>query len=344
MKKILITGFYKSHTDEFYFKSTVLQVVSSLYSLIQCLRSLNYDVEVRPVKPGENLKHFDDVIVYIGNPSSFSTPYTYGALYAISNRPDCIIAFDDWQISEILKNYNNYNEENIQRKFLIEMNKTTTDEVKPFIKDIMKGVEIVKNLQNKTLVTTFEGGNPELLFARNKIPPAIFTFNPNPYHINKKPNKILSSPKERVFNFAGLCQKETKKWLKAQKIEETGWELKLYGSRKDGQDRVVEQQMVQIYSEQWGILMAGYYHAGSGWWRARPLQVADAGSILIGEPSEMIILYNDFELSNIRPIDLIDKTDNQLKEIAAAQKEALYKTHPLDKEVTKQELLKCLMS
>jgi len=147
-----------------------------------------------------------------------------------------------------------------------------------------------------------------------------------------------------VVHFAGLIQDKTKKWLKAQGINDYDWPLMKYGSRKDGQDRVTEDVMVNIYASHWGILMPGYFHAGSGWWRARPLQVADAGSILIGDPTEMMIYYGDERLASIKASDLIDMCDQELIDLATAQREALYKLHPLDKEVEKMELNACLKS
>ena len=88
--------------------------------------------------------------------------------------------------------------------------------------------------------------------------------------------------------------------------------------------------------------MPGYFHAGSGWWRARPCQTADAGSILIGEPKEMILYYKDAQLANLRAIDLVCKSDRELEEIANAQREALYRNHPLDKAVQQAELSEVL--
>lgn len=88
--------------------------------------------------------------------------------------------------------------------------------------------------------------------------------------------------------------------------------------------------------------MAKYYHSGSGWWRARPAQCADAGSILIGDPAELFIYYRDEELSSILPMDLVDMTDKQLTDFSQAQKEALYYNHPLNKEVEQEELSRVL--
>ena len=90
--------------------------------------------------------------------------------------------------------------------------------------------------------------------------------------------------------------------------------------------------------------MPGYFHAGSGWWRARPLQVADAGSILIGEPKEMMLYYGDEGLANIRAADIVEMSDRMLDQIACDQKAALYKMHPLNKDIQKSEIEACLKS
>ncbi len=340
--KILITGMNKLQCTEDFYASQQLKVVPSHYSLIRCLRDMGHDVEQRVVNIGENLDQYDQVIVYIHNPAGFAA-FVYNALYAISRRPDCILAFDDWQTDSIYTGLISLREpEKLFRKYVLEGHTQIPDNVTSYEKDFVAAIDLVASKTNRMLISAFRGGDPTLLldYPRNRI----FTYNPNPYHLNRKPNTLVQEPKERVFNFAGLMQDKTKKWLKAQGINDNDWPLMKYGSRKDGQDRVTEDVMVNIYSCHWGILMPGYFHAGSGWWRARPLQVADAGSILIGDPDEMFIYYEDERLADVKAKDLVDMSDKQLQELAAAQKEALYRLHPLDRNVEKAELNQCLKS
>jgi hypothetical protein len=97
--------------------------------------------------------------------------------------------------------------------------------------------------------------------------------------------------------------------------------------------------MVQVIARDWGCLMPGYEHAGSGWWRARPLQCADAQSILLGDRKELEVYYGaDFPYLELRASDLVDATYADLVLIADAQREALYRLHPLDKLVQHFEL------
>jgi hypothetical protein len=142
--------------------------------------------------------------------------------------------------------------------------------------------------------------------------------------------------KLRMFNFASLVQSQTKKWLKKQNVKD--WQVEYFGSKADGQRRLGESDMVRVYAEQWGCLMPGYPHAGSGWWRARPLQVADAGSILIGDPKEMFIYYRDQELASLTAGDVEKMNLKQLIMTAEYQRESIYKHHRLDKGVQQLEL------
>lgn len=333
--KILITGMNKQQCTENFYKTSQLKVMPSHLSLIACLRDMGHTVEQRIVTIDEDLSEYDRIICYIHNPSGFAG-FVYNGLWLINEYPDCILAFDDWQTDSIYKGLTALeNPEKLFRPYVKDGHKHVPDNIEDYEKQLLNGIEIVKSKKNKMLISAFAGGNLSLLIDYPKE--LMFSFNPNPYHINLSSNfNPLFEEKQKVFNFAGLIQDKTKKWLKAQNIGD--WPLKKYGSRKDGQDRVIEPEMVNIYGQQWGILMPGYFHAGSGWWRARPLQVADSGSILIGDWKEMVLYYDDDELASLKASDIIKMSDKQLEDVAEAQKRAIYTTHPLDKSVTQEEL------
>lgn len=339
--KILITGMNKQQCTENFYKTSQLKVMPSHLSLIACLRDMGHEVDQRIVTIGENLDSYDKVIVYIHNPSGFAG-FVYNGLYTIStvSPSKLVLAFDDWQTDSIYKGLTALRDPaKMFRKYVKDGHQHIPDNIESWEGILMNGLDLVESKSNPMLISAFAGGDLGLLIDYPKE--LMFSFNPNPYHINLSSNfNSLFEEKERVFNFAGLIQDKTKKWLKAQN---TGsWPMKKYGSRKDGQDRVIEPEMVNIYGQQWGILMPGYFHAGSGWWRARPLQVADSGSILIGDPKEMMLYYNDEYLAGIKASDIVDMTDSQLEDLAAAQKQAIYTTHPLDKGVTQDELRRVL--
>jgi len=339
---ILITGMNKLQCSKDFYLEQQLKVIPSHYSLIRCLEDMGHTVTQRHVEIGETLDEFDEVIVFIHNPSGFAG-YVYNALWAISQVPNCILAFDDWQTDSIYSGLVALKDPaKLFRQYVKDSHKFVPADVEKYERTFLESIDKVESKTNRMLISAFSGGDLSLLIDYPKE--LLFPYNPNPYHLNRQPevNPLFPEPREKVFNFAGLVQDKTKKWLKAQGVDKHSWPLKQYGSRKDGQDRVTEDVMVTIYSQQWGILMPGYFHAGSGWWRARPLQVADAGSILIGEPKEMMLYYNDERLANIQAKDIVDLSDSELEQLAKDQRDALYQSHPLDKDIQKAELNACL--
>ena len=354
-----------------------LKVVPAHYSLFNCLVDSGHEVEQREVQVGEDLSRYDEVIVFIAGPRQLVATHVFNGLWAISQRPDCILAVDDWQAPDLFKGIEKCQKwEELSADFILGVNKTTLAEVEKNREAYLLAINVVAARRNRMLVCAFSSAHldntfgPHLLFDAVRYPrDRIFTFNPNPYHRNRKPGDLLheggedptfkpsllsisaspSPEKERRFNFASLVQSKTQKWLKKQgytgnpKNDEegdiAGWAVDLYGSKAETQKRLTEDQMCQVIARDWGCLMPGYEHAGSGWWRARPLQVADAGSILLGEDKELRVYYgNDYQMYGLKAKDLVDLTDGELAEVAAHQKECLYKIHPLDKAVQRSEI------
>lgn len=378
--KILITGFNKNQCTRKFYLRQQLKVVPSHYSLWNCLTDMGHEVEQRQVTLGEDLSMYDEIIVFIAGPRQLVATTVFEGLYAISQKPDCILAFDDWQVPDLFKGVakcdGNRNE--LFAQFILDVNKKTLEEVEPFEFNFMAALNVITSMRNRMLISAFrtehlgeaEVYGPHLLFDKINYPrDRLFVYNPNPYHRNRtwndeghegaedptfKPSllSISASPrpeKERRFNFASLVQSKTQKWLKKQgytgnpKDDEQGdiggWPVDLYGSKAETQKRLTEDQMVQVITRDWGCLMPGYEHAGSGWWRARPLQCADAGSILLGEDKELRVYYGkDYPFYGLKAKDLVDATDAELAEIAKTQAQALYKCHPLDKLVQIAEL------
>lgn len=362
--KILITGMNKNQVTENFYLRQQLSVVPSHYSLIRCLRDMGHDVEQRLVKIGEDLSSYDGIIVFLASPRQALQLAFYNGLWAISQRPNCVIAFDDWQVEDIYKGIASCKDEkSLLKEFTINQNKMTDPDcsfelLQPHTDKLLEAVNIIAQKKNRLLLSLFLGGDPSLLIDYPSE--LIFSYNPNPYHRNRVPGNrgdidisemsfmeqqaspsvdddtIDPSKKELKFNFASLVQGKTAKWLKKQNINK--WEIEFFGSRSLGQRRLSEGDMCLVYAQQWGCLMPGYNHAGSGWWRARPLQLADAGSILIGEPKEMMLYYGDESLANLAAHQIESMSVKQLTEVAKAQREALYRIHPLDKTVQRAEI------
>lgn len=360
--KILITGMNKNQCTEDFYLRQQLKVIPSHYSLIRCLRDMGHEVEQRMVTlDEEDFSGYDRIIVFLAGPRQLVAVTFYRALIALAHaRPDqLILAFDDWQTKGIFDGIAACKDpQKMFADFILGVNSVKLEDVAPYAAVFQDAVDIILAKTSPVLLSCFAGGDPTLLidYPHDKI----HTYNPNPYHHNRKPGDRDDTPgttalfdelfddgwdivtpekKIRQFNFASLVQSKTKSWLKKQKVT---WPVEFFGSKADGQRRLTEGEMVRVFSEQWGCLMPGYDHAGSGWWRARPLQVADAGSILIGDPREMMLYYQDEKVANLKAGDIENLSTDQLATIAAVQKKLLYKNHPLDKMVQQAELKRAL--
>jgi len=382
--KALICGMNANKTTRQFYLRQQLKVVPSTFSLYNCLIDMGWEVDQRAPSLGEDLTQYDEVFAFIAGPRQLVATRVFEGLWAIANRPDCILLFDDWQIPDLFKGVAKcYNWEELSAKFILDVNKKTLADITPFKKELLSAVKTIIDKDNRMLISAFstehlsdpENYGPHLLFDRIQYPSdRLFTYNPNPYHRNRKPGDVghdgsenpnwrpsslvmenveTTPTKERRFNFASLVQSKTQKWLKKQgytgnpKNDEEGdiggWPVDLYGSKAETQKRLTEDQMCAVFQRDWACLMPGYEHAGSGWWRARPLQAADAGCILIGEKKELEVYYGkDFPLLDLKAADLIDATDNELAAIANEQYVALYRTHPLDRATQRAELTAAL--
>lgn len=357
--RLLITGGNKNQCVENFYLNQQLGVVPSHYSLIRCLRDMGHEV-VQADYRSVTKESFDEVIVFLSSPKQFVTRYFYDMLEAINDYPNCILAFDDWQMHGILEDLDRcVDDAQLYHKFIVGLNDSdgTPDDRH------REAIRVIKSRKNRVLLSVFAGGDMTKLIDWDMD--LVFGYNPNPYHRNRKPGDRWDIPisemnalelsqlpdsredsvkfedKQKIFNFASLVQSSTKSWLKkTQKIEK--WEVEFFGSRKEGQRRLKESEMVKVYGEQWGCLMPGYKHSGSGWWRARPLQVADQYSILIGDPAEMMLYYKDERLANVTAGEVESMSDADRAELAVDQCHALRHCHPLDKLTQRQELERVL--
>lgn len=360
MKKILITGFNNEQTHRDAYKTKQIGVILCHYGLIRGLEDMGYEVDQRPVLPGEDVSHYDHVIVFMHSPQGFCQRLWDG-LWVLSQRPDAILAFDDWQVNDIYKAVIAYGEvlandaDKAFRPYLIDQYHSTKDEklIRSYTKEYLDAIDLIKSKSNKVLLCGYKGGDLskyQLDLNMDKI----HVFNPNPYHLNRSWENNYgeeasgidlfmaepSSPpdisaKTKAWVFSSLVQRRTRKWLNTK---DSSWPVNIYGAHK-GEFRTVrltEPQMVRTYEQTWGNLMPGYYHAGSGWWRTRVLQCAVAKSITYCEPEEGKVYgeaYTKYTMTDIENMDV-----SQLAALAQDQHDCLLDNHPLDKNVMKKEL------
>ena len=351
MKKILITGFNLEQCERDYFRRKQLRILNSHFSLINCLEDMGWEVEQRPVVQGEDLSHYDEVIVYLHSIQSFCQRL-FSGLWAVAARPDCILAFDDWQIDQVFGSFTGY-QKNLEedngdaafRPYLLEMNAghEPESELRPYREKYIEAVKTINARKNRLLVCAFDAGDPSL-FGLN-WQGEIFMYDPNPYNLNRSPLNNYGEPtsglslfigddvvdpkdKQKQWIFSSLIQTKTQKWLKLQTLN---WPVLQFGAKRGEYkgERVIEPEMCRIYNRNWGCLMPEYYHAGSGWWRSRVQQVADCKSILLCSDKEGAIYGEAYIGNTIANIEQMDLT--QLTDLGNRQYECFYDNNPLDK-------------
>jgi hypothetical protein len=367
-KKILITGMNAEQCKKDYFLKKELAILSSHYSIVRCLEDLGYEVDQRPVSLGEDLSRYDDVIVYIHSIQSFCQRL-WGGLYAIAARPNCIIAFDDWQVDQVYRSFKPYlmqllnEEEKAFREYLVDLyqGKEDLQTIKNYKSMYIEACSIILGRNNRLAICGFKGGDLTK-FDLNWNPEKIFRYNPNPYNLNRRPdnnygvesiglnsffdevNDVPYDQKSRSWVFSSLIQNKTQKWINTQNIDNWKWPILNYGARrgKFKSLRVKEPDMCRVYNANWGCVLPGYYHAGSGWWRSRVLQTIDAKSILLCEDAEGSIFGEAFV--GLKAQDIEDMDLAQLINLAENQYSCLYDNHPLDKSIERSEILTILES
>lgn len=359
-KRILITGLNREQCHRDFYLRKELKILNSHYSLIRCLEDMGWTVDQRPVNIGEDLSSYDEVIVYLHSTNSFCQ-YIYDGLYAISARPDCILAFDDWQINQVLDNVRRYSEElkdgvrDPFRAYLFDLYMGSSDKEKVVShkSHYIAATEQVMSRKNRLMICAFAGGDLTKL-GTDWSTQRMFQYNPNPYNLNRRPannfgveSVSLDSffgdeevvTKDRSWVFSSLMHDKTRKWLEKKNAK---WPVNIYGSRrgKNKSERVTEPEMCKVYQKNWGCLMPVYYHAGSGWWRSRVQQVVDVGSILFCENEEARIYGEAF--MDLTVADIEGMSEQSLTNLAAMQYECLYDNHPLDKNVQRKEITRVL--
>lgn len=337
MKKMLVTGFTRAACTRNFHEKSQIGLCTAHYSFVEAFEDMGWQVDQRPVTAGEDLSGYDKVVVFMMHISPFNT-YMYGALWAISQRPDAYLAIEDWQSP---KNINTWGKdvdkilESITNEYYIN-NVVAEKQLKPEWKDAFRdALSTIASGSRPVTLPAHLGGDFKMLFPHWEQEKVHSWYAPA-YTLHRQPApSLFDEPKERVFNFAGLIQSETEKWFN-KVTEGATWQIKQYGSKTKKQKRLTEQEMVSVFNDQWGILMAGYWHAGSGWWRARPQQTADVGSILICEDKEGAIFGEPYMGLTCAKLEAM--SDAELEKLAKDQKEAYYSSQPMDKSITREQL------
>lgn len=368
-KKVLVTGFNNEQTRYDGYLRKRVGVILCHYGLVRCLEDMDFELTQTYTEPGTDISEYDHVIVFLHNPQGFCQRL-FDGLWALSQRPDAILAFDDWQVKDIYNGIIQYGKtvrerpSSAYRTHILDQYATIKDKEKvmSFNSAYLDAIDMLKEKKNKVLLCTYKGGDVEK-FGLDWNKNLLYTFNPNPYHLSRSflnnfgmPEEIEGANlraffddtdanipdkanKEKAWIFSSLVQTKTRKWLDKMDME---WDVRIYGAQRGAykSERLTEDKMVQEYQNVWGNLMPAYDNIGSGWWRTRVLQCAEAKCITYCDPEEGKIYGEEF--CNFTPADLEAMDTDQLWQKAMDQYTCLLTNHPLNTNITREEISEVL--
>lgn len=283
--KILVTGFTALQCGS---ENRQIYKIDVPAEFVKTLRSYGHDVEWRKVELSEeDFSMYDKAIICVGPITSSNCSKGLGALKALSRIKECVVFYDDWKLKEIHGSWKavlKIGKKQFHKKWGNGMSFYQNTE-----EDIEKNEEELLSIINelattgrkewKVLCPMFEWGNKEIIFEQKNI--AYLT----------KDNFNFIDPTSAVIDI-NIVTEDTKKrnewciasiadhtpWIKKQHLK---WDVKYYGCRKLKCERLkTEEDVFNKYKESYGVLSPEYPQSGSGWFRARYIYAALAGSIL----------------------------------------------------------------
>lgn len=317
--KILLTGVTGTQAKG----SNRLGIFSNMDSVQRCLVEAGHEVERREITVGEDLDKYDRIITTIHSSSSISSVHYLRVMWLLSKRPDAICMVDDWQTRGIFREFEAFVKE--PSKLFREYNMNKFKDSDKVNKDdvLLK----MASFQHKILTPLLGIGNIEELGLPTS---SIVRIDPSPYFEGYKFNKVSSSEKQP--NWVCACLEDKSSWLKKQGFS---WNVLEYGNKAKGQPRVTEEELTQIYANNWGIVSPKHNVNKTGWFRVRFLLARDTESILFCDEDEAKC-YGDAYNISIKQVE--EGTDLDRFKIAEAQRECLAKLTWTKDKFTKEVL------
>ena len=284
-----------------------LKYATGCKALVDTLRSVGHEVDQRGVYPGEpTLYKYDRVICYLAPMNALTAQWAFGLLWTLSQRPDAIVALDDWQTHQILNGAKTQHRDT-GRLYREVFNRKGRDLLTP---------EIRRNIEHalaqlaaqpwpwRLLAPIFPYGDASKLGLEAA---SYHGFDPTPYWRGFYNNgATIFKPEQRLRNWVSASLLNKQPWL--DKLS-PAWPVEKLGNKKQGQSRVKEHEVFQAYCGAWGVLSAPHRHAGSGWWRARYVFSADANCVLYGDKREVEPFGNFYTLHTLADIEALSTDD-----------------------------------
>lgn len=287
---------------------------SSRVTVRNALIEHGFDVELRAVTVGEDLSKYDIVVLDANDPRGPKTQHYFGWMWAMVSElhggPPTVMNWDHWDIKRIWRG-------------IVNEDPLTPSGPRALSYDVIRNYqkqwnEVQERLLNgqwpPSMVCAFPWGNWGKIFERTNVVPSLF-FDPSlDQPVSWEPPSFAN--KERRWICAALTNHS--KWVEDQKLK---WPVRYVGC--NGMPKMDRDDLLNLYSDSWGVLSPKYYHVGSGYWRARIVHAVARRCLLWSDPYEVMMPNNGWPRSDI--IHYARLTDEDLAWITDKQHSSFIK-------------------
>lgn len=330
--KILITGMTASQVLS---QRRTIKYTTYVEVYKRLLEKLNHTVTVRVVTPGEDLREFDRVIVGLTPVNALNAKHMFGALWTLhllrSGKVRGACHLHDWNVRAIFSSARaiskDFDKRLYQNAVLLRDHKEKvrdTPRLRRVIEDVIETISYgFCTVKVYVITPLLDGGDHSLLLQGTTM---------NKHQL--WPIDVLGSCGWNRWAHEVKGWKPVKRrraWIHAalpldkgfaQRIRASSWGLELYGPASPDRRKIPEDQLIQQYWEVEGLIAMPYYHAGSGWCRARFVHAAALGTVIVCDKREGAVIGPSYTLS-MKEIEILNS--KQLRELAAAQARELKK-------------------
>ena len=327
--KILMTGLTAKHAGRY--SAGTLRYCTAAPINADALRAMGHEVDWRFVTPGEDTTGYDVLWINIQPANSLAARVEAapGALWCLAQRQPTVIWTDDWAVSALWPGFRLVGKRLEQQCNKIPDGKywylMEPCKIAPYYDQMSQAMLDFSNLwtaERPWIMASpmFQWGNRDLFFHKGICVPRDRWLSVDPS------SAMLSDPvfayrhnreRSRAWAIATLINHQ--KWLDRNNFT---WPVKIYSSnrpwRRTGKATMLrgDDKVMDAYAQNQGALAPPYYHAGSGWWRARYPMLAQAGVVTYCEPDDGRVIGDPYvnKLS-----DLETMSDACLEVVAASQ-------------------------
>jgi hypothetical protein len=315
-RKVLITGVTPRHCG----KSNAFKgdTGPGVYSTVphifaRGLEQLGHSVDMREVSAAEDISRYDRVFVLLGPINDPPMTKIFSGLVTLAKRPDAVILLNDWKVGSLRSSFQAYTRNRHRRLWNspITLSRPPIHETKRLMRDEVERVvramgEPVKPWDRLVVLPLFPWGDAnEVKGCPRSEARAWLDYSP----LLRIPRVRWPTKKHHRWVCAALGQRDA--WIKKHRLK---WPIQYYGYRAD---RVSEDEVVQAYADNWGILCPRYPHSVSGWWRPRFIFSAAVESVLFTSDDDAVMDATD--AYDYVAAEIENATDTELARIASKQ-------------------------